>query len=669
MRLSLVLYLFLFVGPHVWAAETPLHVVIGSFATEAAAERARKVSSYSRELLVVPARIESGQVNWRLVSGPFNSYAEARREREQLRQLGVESAWIASAETSLVATAPEDAAPEPQPETRGKAAPVFRDVIGEQTLVKRGIPQDLNRGVLVRVTPESLARYMEERDDTDGKMLPAMELPSAQRVSQMQEIYLSEVRLRGSDLMASELKSIFEPYLDRSITTEELLELKNRANQMFVTNGYINSGVLIPDQQVVDGVIVLDTIEGSVNRIDVSGRLRSSYVSSRLDTEQPFNLHDLQTSLKLLEKDPLVETVKARILPGDRLGTATVDIEVDAAKFYRVGLTGSNNRAPSVGAEHGELYFGADNLLGFGDSLFLSGSVTEGLDAYAFEYAIPFNSRDHTFLLSYSRTDAAAVEEPFNAIDIDSVTESLRVGLIFPVRRTPNSELAVEVIAEARRNLTSLLGVPFSFSEGAINGESRVAPVRVGATYVRQGLSQSIAGRLVVSRGTTAYDATEQVSGPDGEFTSVLGQLQYSRQLTGNFHMTAKMLFQYTADPLLAIERVSIGGFDTVRGYRENQLVRDNAYLVSVEGRYRLPAVPQVQFVTFADWGSGENDDESVGDGSDDLSSVGVGIDVRALRGFSASLYFAHGFKDFTFPTSDLQDDGIHFMLNYEYRF
>ncbi|MCZ6504232.1 MAG: BamA/TamA family outer membrane protein [Gammaproteobacteria bacterium] len=652
------------------AAEKNFHVVLGSFTTEAAAEKARGGDFGGRELIVVPVSLEAGEVTWRLVAGPFKSYAEALREKEILSQDGVDLPWITSTDVLPVPVHEEVSGVLAETESARKEVPVVKDLLGNRILHRRGIPQDLNRSVAPRVTKASLRRYLATRQQGSETLLPDMISRRSNRLSQLQQIQVSEIRLRGSDLLGTQLQALFATYRGRSISTEELLDLKNQANQLFVTSGYINSGVQIPDQQVEDGVIYLDVIEGEVTHVDVNSDLRDAYIRNRLDTRAPFNLKNLQMSLKLLEKNPLVERIHARIVPGNEVGTANVDISVDTAKLYRVGILAANNRSPGIGSEYAELYFSAKNLTSFGDSLSLAVAVTEGMDSYEVDYSIPFNSRDHRLVVSYSRSDSTAIEEPFDAVDIGSLTESAKVGFVLPLIRTPNSEFAVEIYAEKRRNFTSLLGTPFSFSEGAINGESRVAPIRVGASYVHQGLVQSFAGRIVVSRGTSAYNATRRVTGPDGEFTSVLAQLQYSRQLSTNFHITGKLLAQYAADPLMAIERVAIGGIDTVRGYRANQLVRDNVYLASVEGRYRLPfESSRVQLVAFFDWGSGKNHEDSVSSKTDALYSVGIGISVRALRGLSADLYFAHGFEDVNVRNRNLQDDGVHIKLNYEYRF
>lgn len=145
--------------------------------------------------------------------------------------------------------------------------------------------------------------------------------------------------------------------------------------------------------------------------------------------------------------------------------------------------------------------------------------------------------------------------------------------------------------------------------------------------------------------------------------------MQFSRRLGEQFILSTRLLAQYSSDPLLSIEKFSLGGLGSVRGYRQNKVVRDNAYLASIEGRYRLKTETFLELIAFADWGSGENHNDAISQGKNSLSSIGLGVSFRGLKGLSADLYIAHGFKDISVTDRNLQDDGIHFQLRYEHVF
>jgi hemolysin activation/secretion protein len=123
---------------------------------------------------------------------------------------------------------------------------------------------------------------------------------------------------------------------------------------------------------------------------------------------------------------------------------------------------------------------------------------------------------------------------------------------------------------------------------------------------------------------------------------------------------------QTTSDRLVPLERASIGGVATLRGYRENQLVRDEGYAISAEfhypalGRFTAPRVLDV--IAFVDHGAARNQDEA----SERLTSAGLGLNAR-YRGLSAELYFAKRLERLSDDNgSNLQDKGVHVQIRYD---
>jgi hemolysin activation/secretion protein len=161
--------------------------------------------------------------------------------------------------------------------------------------------------------------------------------------------------------------------------------------------------------------------------------------------------------------------------------------------------------------------------------------------------------------------------------------------------------------------------------------------------------------------------ATQNATGPDGQFVSLLGQVQYVRRLwnTAN-ELVLKVAGQYSPDPLMVLEQLALGGANSVRGYRENTMVRDQGVLASAEfhaplwrdkeDRHRLEVVP------FADFGGGW-DHVSVPHPFDTIGSVGVGLVFSPFKNVNTSLFWGHALRQVDYPDHHLQDDGIHFQL------
>ena len=193
---------------------------------------------------------------------------------------------------------------------------------------------------------------------------------------------------------------------------------------------------------------------------------------------------------------------------------------------------------------------------------------------------------------------------------------------------------------------TSLLGEPFSLSPGARNGESIVTALRLALEYIYRGRNQVIAARSRFSFGLDALGSTIHAEDdlPDSRYFAWLGQVQWVRRLglsevrpISDTEFILRSDLQIADDPLLTLEQIAVGGRYSVRGYRENTLVRDNAHLASLEVRIpilqNLPWADYLQLAPFVDYGrawqsQGRTEEPRY------LLSVGVGLRwALAFRG------------------------------------
>jgi hemolysin activation/secretion protein len=187
-----------------------------------------------------------------------------------------------------------------------------------------------------------------------------------------------------------------------------------------------------------------------------------------------------------------------------------------------------------------------------------------------------------------------------------------------------------------------------------------------------------LALRSTFSFGLHAFGATEAQTStagfgsfsaevPDGKFFAWLGQAQYIRRLFGT---EAVLILRGTAqlsdEPLLALEQFSLGGVNTIRGYRENQILRDNGVAGTIE--LRLPVLfnqdrtPLLSLATFFDAGVGWDTTE-FDDQRQTLSSAGLGIILSSSRYIQASVYWGYPFEDLGNKRESFQDFGWHFNL------
>jgi hemolysin activation/secretion protein len=505
---------------------------------------------------------------------------------------------------------------------------------------------------------------------------PAFELPPVPRKGPLSgpRFRLQDVRVEGvTAFTEAEWRAVVSPYLGAEVGNSDLEDIRYRLTRLYVDAGYVNSGAVLPDQTITGGVVTFRVIEGRVDDITVRGTedLDPVYVSERLrrGIQTPFNMKQLGERFQLLLNDPLIDRMDGRLRPGTEPGVGTLDVSVERASPYALSLTLDNHAPPSNGPGRATLRGVVNNAHGHGETLVIDAGKAEGYESLGVSESIPVNARDTRLLLSASRQCSEVVEDPLDALGIREKSVRLGAGVSHPVIDTLQKTMTLTGSVISHESTSYLFGNPFSFSEGSEDGVSRVIGIQLSQDYVLRKEASSLALRSTVTKGTGWWDATTRPEGPDGRFMSWLGQGQLAIRL-GNEGQQLLVKGTYSAanNPLLSSQQVSIGGVSSVRGYRENTVVRDEAFFGAVEYHHPLRplfgAVNGLQWAAlgFVDYGSAWDKGER--DHPDELSSLGLGMTTQWRDTLQATLYVAHSLQEVPERGEySLQDDGIHLSV------
>ncbi len=183
-----------------------------------------------------------------------------------------------------------------------------------------------------------------------------------------------------------------------------------------------------------------------------------------------------------------------------------------------------------------------------------------------------------------------------------------------------------------------------------------------------------LAARSRFSVGLDVLGATNNASDvADGQFFSWLGQFQWLRRWPWRDVQTIfRPDVQLTNTALLSLEQVAVGGHYSVRGYRENLLVRDNALMTFFETRLPLLRnhawADNLELAPFVDLGRAWNTQPPTL-GTENLVSVGIGLrwalTLSSLVQWRPQLeiYWGHPLNEVRTSGGDSQDEGIHLQL------
>jgi hemolysin activation/secretion protein len=494
-------------------------------------------------------------------------------------------------------------------------------------------------------------------------------------------VLVTKIRTVGNKIFSdAELAAVTRPFLKRQLDYQDLEQIRRNLTLHYIQNGFINSGAVLPDQAVSDGVVTFVIVEGELTEVNISGNrwLRDWYYRSRIQLASgpPVNISDLEQRLQLLQQDEMIRRVQAELKPGMTPGHSVLALQVEERLPVEVWVAFNNYQSPSVGAERGLISLAHRSLTGLGDRLSVTYGRSRGLDPLVdVAYQIPFTPWDTEVGLRYRKNDFDIVEEQFQDLDIESESEIYEIRLRQPVWHTTNHELAIGLIGERLHSQSWLLGEPFSFSAGTENGESTVAALRFFQEYLYRTRRNVVAALSRFSWGLDTLDATEHDNeDPDGQFFTWLGQFQWAGIIDPlNIQIILRTDVQLSNDPLLALEQLPVGGRYSVRGYRENQLVRDNGVIASLEARIPLFQntvwADYLQLAPFFDYGQAWYEDASTPDPRT-IYSVGIGLRWALMvmtdpfpLSTALEVYWGHPLEDAENDGDTLQDDGFHFQL------
>ncbi|MEM9217101.1 MAG: ShlB/FhaC/HecB family hemolysin secretion/activation protein [Cyanobacteria bacterium P01_F01_bin.150] len=441
------------------------------------------------------------------------------------------------------------------------------------------------------------------------------------------------------------------------------------------------------------------------------------YVRSRLGVQEGevINTCELQEHLLMLQLDPRVERISAKLADGIYPGTSRLAVEVDEDN-----VTGStridNGRSPSVGEVQRQVFVEHGSLLGFGDELKVGYTNSDGSNGINGSYTLPINRQNGTVRLGYSNASSNVIEDPFDDLELESASESYEVTLRLPVdRRVSNfshacesksesdsenntglgnqdlkptfQEVAIGVTGSVRNSQSRLGEEGFPLSFGAEeDGSTRISALRFFADYARLNEDAVLSASTSFNLGTTAFGATvndplDGDSVPDSRFFSWQGQAQWLRRFdqSEDSQKPSKSLLlrasaQLADDALLSAEQFSAGGLGSVRGYRQDTLQTDNGLFATAE--VRLPVAQfmrrrgLLQVIPFVDIGTGWNTTGRPDPDEPTLAAAGLGLQVdvpiggrKNPRELSARLDWGVPLIEVDSRERTLQEHGLHFSL------
>jgi len=505
-----------------------------------------------------------------------------------------------------------------------------------------------------------------------------------------EEVEIKTVRVMGDTILTQEqIDEIIQPLAGQTITVAQLKLAIDDLTQIYLERGYITSRAILVEDSLESGNIQVQIIEGSVSEVQVEGTTRlEKYVRDRVNlaVQTPLSSAKLEDRLRLLRLNPLFENVEASISAGDNpeIGKSIVKVRVTEADRSNVSVGIDNYSPPSVGSERLGFDYSYRSLIHPGDRI--SARYYPRIEApfntfdLGVEYQIPVNAKNGTVTTGITLNRNEVIDplgEDFDDFEIEGESEKFTLGFRQPIIRDPRQELALSATFDYQDGQTFLFQEGARFGVGADeDGNTTTSVFRFGQEYVKRQVSGAWAFSSQFNVGANILGATENDEPiPDSQFLSWLGQVQRVQVLNSNNFLVIQTDVQLTGNSLLPSQQFVVGGGQSVRGYRQNARSGDNGIVFSIEDRMTLlrnkAGETNLTFTPFFNLGTVWNNNDNPNELPEEtfLAAFGIGFIWEPIDGLNLQIDYAPPLVSLDDGSDSLQDDGLHFSLDYSFSF
>ncbi|MDR7898814.1 ShlB/FhaC/HecB family hemolysin secretion/activation protein [Thermosynechococcus sp. JY1334] len=427
---------------------------------------------------------------------------------------------------------------------------------------------------------------------------PKITIPEGQEIrpptdSDQIRFLLKDIIISGSTVYSPEaLKALYADQLNRNVTLADIYTIAQKISEHYRRSGYLLIRVLVPAQEVTEGIVRLKVVEGYVEEVRFEGSAGTikplQPYADRIQSSRPLRTKVLERNL-LLMSDLAGYKVSGRFEAGNQPGATILTITAKKDSFQPF-FTLNNWYADSVGPIRLQAGAYFNSLLNRGEQFILSSTTVpfdfNELKSGRFDVNIPLDANSLKFVGSFSYAES----EPGDNLAPFRIKSNSWLGSIgfsyYPIRsRKLNLLTSASFDALNSTVSTTFLGPQVLLSQDRVRvfrASSQVTYTnRVGFTSASIQLSQGIAGLGARLSGTptlplSRFNATPAAFKANLDFTQIFF-------LPKNWSVSLTGAAQTAAAPLVASEQFGIGGFNSGSAYVQSAILGDDGYALRLE--------------------------------------------------------------------------------------
>ncbi len=454
-------------------------------------------------------------------------------------------------------------------------------------------------------------------------------------------IEVKGIQISGNTVFTADKLSALVAELIGVHSLAELNAGAARITAFYREHGYVVARAYLPAQDIKDGVVVINVLEGIVGQkhIDNKSRLSNERADAYLNdikSGKVLQAKNADRALLLLNDTPGVGSARATLQPGASVGSSDLLIELTPAARFVGDVEVDNYGNSSTGQNRLGAALMFNSPLNIGDQISLRVLATsQNMNYGRLAYQLPLGSSGLRVGAAYSDTSyriGTGVSAPL--LKHGTATDS-SIYAIYPFIRSQNSNLSGTLTWEDKK-LNDLSDAAANIASGLYsNKEVKLANLDLSGNH-----QDALGGG-----GVTSFDAS-LVSGSlnmdaatvpnfgalsNGSFAKLAYSLNRLQRLSDTNMFSAALSGQQTDKNLNSSEQFSLGGAYGVRAYPQGEGIGDQGWMTNLELRHSFR--DNLQGVLFYDAGSVTivHSPVSTGVNSRFISGAGLGVNASVI--------------------------------------
>jgi hemolysin activation/secretion protein len=446
-----------------------------------------------------------------------------------------------------------------------------------------------------------------------GEKKPLTALPPEYKPAPGLRVTVKQFRFAGNTLLSAEqLAPNVASFLNRPLDFAGLQQATAAVSETYRAAGWLVR-VYLPRQEVQDGIVTLQIVEGLFGKVRISDplplRFSTELAKARVAAAQPagqaLNAAALDRALLVLDDLPGV-AVSGNLAPG--AGEAETDLVLKMADEPLFSGEGGidNTGSRATGEQRLTVNAFLASPLKIGDQLAANLIHSEGSDYGRLAYSLPVGHDGLRLGINTSRMDYKVITPEFKAANINGNSTSWGLEALYPLIRSRARNLYFSTAYDdkafdnkANGTTSTHYGVR-NVSVG-LNGNLFDKWGGGGANLVNLNLT---AGEVDLNGSPNkATDATTTQT--HGDFSKLRYALSRQQAISSELSLYALLTGQLASKNLDSSEKFFLGGANGVRAYPSNEGGGSEGSMLNLELRWRVAS--NWLLTGFYDWGSVTN--------------------------------------------------------------